>query len=395
MQPGACNSDSDKRTRTLAASTDAAKRPRVHDDEANLKVNGDTGLKPADNSRRLPETSLHHALQVSDLAFAVAQAAGLATAAAAAVAGKAFSAHLQSTIPRLEATYSPRAFCLVGESPGGNVGLCCDDVNVGKWEEFLGRPGGSSGLSSGSAGAFLGGKFYVAGGSCLFDGVSSRLHCFDPTSRSWSSLPSMPTARQDCTAVAAWKKFYVFGGRQDSNDLDVNECYDPCASSWESLPSMTTSRSFWGSAAAFAHPKVYVLGGVADGTEKIFECYDLTVRRWEMLPPMRTARVGCSVAVCSGRIYVFGASDPPDEPIAAVECFDPSPSSWVSLPPMRIARRSSAAVAAFRKIYVFGGVTLDCNAAPVECLDCKLGTWKTLPEMPLCIQRGIVAVIAL
>ena len=63
-----------------------------------------------------------------------------------------------------------------------------------------------------AAGAVLGGKLYVAGGSVTSNGAPvDSLSVYDPASDTWSTKAPMPTARYGAVAAVLNDSLYVIG----------------------------------------------------------------------------------------------------------------------------------------------------------------------------------------
>merc|ERR1712060_964171 len=93
----------------------------------------------------------------------------------------------------------------------------------------------------GSAGAAVGGKLYIVGGSSGQQPLDMA-ECFDPTLGRWEIVPPMLTARQRCAAAGLDGRLYVLGG-ENNRPLAVVERFDPGLRCWEAFPSMLMERT--------------------------------------------------------------------------------------------------------------------------------------------------------
>merc|ERR1719352_1189739 len=87
--------------------------------------------------------------------------------------------------------------------------------------------------------------------------------------------------------------------------LDTVEVYDPQADSWQRVASMP--RGLCGHAAAVMGGKIYVTGGVSQGSPVNSVCvYDPQADAWTQLASMGNARFGHASAAVGGKLYIFG-----------------------------------------------------------------------------------------
>jgi N-acetylneuraminic acid mutarotase len=154
----------------------------------------------------------------------------------------------------------------------------------------------------------IGGKIYVAGG-----GFGSRIFAvYDPGADSWESLPALGAGRDHVAGAAMGDKLYVIGGSDRFNNVatDRVEVYDVTTGTWAEKKPMPTARS--GCAAVVIGGEIVVAGGEGSPgsgvVSPVVEAYDPASDGWRTLPPMRTARHGIGAAVVDGKIYVPGGS---------------------------------------------------------------------------------------
>ena len=86
---------------------------------------------------------------------------------------------------------------------------------------------------------------------------------YDPSTGSWATKTSMPTARRSPSAATVNDKVYVMGGGLDnSGALAIVEMYDPSADTWTAKTPMPGPR--WGPSLAVVNGKIYAIGGAND-----------------------------------------------------------------------------------------------------------------------------------
>ena len=68
---------------------------------------------------------------------------------------------------------------------------------------------------------------------------------YDPSTNSWVSVASMPTARSGLAAAVVNGKIYAMGGRSGPSipSIDTVEVYDPGTNTWSNAAPMPTARN--------------------------------------------------------------------------------------------------------------------------------------------------------
>ena len=144
---------------------------------------------------------------------------------------------------------------------------------------------------SGSAGAVLDGRIYVAGGRPPH---GHDFAVYDPQRDEWTELPDMPTQRNHFVVVAIKGEIYAVGGRFgggfSSEVTDIVEIYNPERQEWRLGTPMPTKRS--GHNGIVANGCLHIMGGEGNGTGNVnglypqHEVYDPMSDTWTSLAPM-------------------------------------------------------------------------------------------------------------
>ena len=176
-----------------------------------------------------------------------------------------------------------------------------------QWET-VGRmnvPRGASGV------AVIGKRIYVAGGLREGGTVASDFEVFDTETRTWTTLPPMPTARDHLTAQAVGGRFYALAGRRGAIAAGVaaTEEYDPATGVWRQRAPIPVPRGGIGS--GVIRGRIIVFGGEGNapnnlGTFDDVHEYDPVTDVWRALTPMSTARHGLYGIVVQERIFAPG-----------------------------------------------------------------------------------------
>lgn len=185
---------------------------------------------------------------------------------------------------------------------------------------------------------------YVAGGNNGSGPVATLSSMHAPSA--WSTLTSMPTARQAPAGAFNGGFFYVMGGNTGSGVTGVLEVYNTSSNSWTSAASMPTPRSDLG--ADQIGGVIYAAGGSDSSSPALatLEAYDPTTNTWVTKASMPTARADLAVVALNGLLFAIGGRGADGTPLSTVEAYDPLTDSWTTESSMPTARWGLAAVVA-------------------------------------------------
>ena len=223
----------------------------------------------------------------------------------------------------------------------------------------------------------LNGRIYAIGGylppPANYD--VNTVEAYDPTTGTWSTVAPMPTARDGLVAVTGLDgHIYAIGGESNGTFVSTVEAYDPGTNTWTTLASMPTPT--WRMAAA-AGPdgRIYVLGGdTIVGGNAVFlntaEAYNPATNTWTSLAPMSTARYTPAAATGpDGHIYAIGGYNTANGLLNSVEAFDLSTGAWSAVASLATARYEMAAATDLNgNIYAISGVGSAGLLSSVETL---------------------------
>ncbi|MGC3960540.1 MAG: kelch repeat-containing protein [Verrucomicrobiota bacterium] len=137
---------------------------------------------------------------------------------------------------------------------------------------------------------------------------------FNPRSRQWENLPSLPAIRSSHDAVVLGDKLYLFGGWQltgstkqavwPTNALML-DLKNPSAK-WQEFSQPFQRRAL---AVAAVRSRIYVIGGMDSNNKptSAVEIYDPVTGQWSKgpeLPPGLVKGFACSAIAQAGRVYV-------------------------------------------------------------------------------------------
>ena len=209
----------------------------------------------------------------------------------------------------------------------------------------------------------------------------NKVWVYDTETQSWSALPPMPTPRGAFAAVAVENKIYAVGGAKIpvgmelADGLNVGgpveilgtmEVFDIEKNSWTTLKSMPLARNHHD--VAYLDGKLYVIGGTIgscfpgglSSNVPMNEVYDIATDTWSTRAPMPIARSAIGVAALDGKIYAVGGEGWSDElgrVFRANEAYDPKSNSWAEEARMPTPRHSYAKGVIDGKFYAVSGVT--------------------------------------
>lgn len=142
----------------------------------------------------------------------------------------------------------------------------------------------------------------------------STVERFDPKTRTWTTLPSLPEARSSHDAVIVGDALFVVGGWKLEGDMKKASWHENILrldlqhpeQGWEPIDAPMQRR---GLAAAPLGEKFVVIGGLTPGrevTQKV-EIYDPSTKHWSLGPDFPGPAFGVSAAAIDGRVYASGS----------------------------------------------------------------------------------------
>ncbi len=277
---------------------------------------------------------------------------------------------------------------------GVQSGTTSQATGGGSWEEFppLGEARQEIGVAE------LGSKIYVIGGITAAQVATNSVEVYDPATRAWSKVASLPARLHHIAAVSLNGKLYSIGGYTSGfGPVNGNFEYDPQSDAWTQKTSIP--RALGSPAAAVIDGKIYLAGGVSPtGQRNSFFSYDPATDQWRELPAMPTPRDHLAATAIGGKFYAVGGRNPSDFTLDRLEVFDPSTNEWTRLESMPTGRSGIAAGVVRGCLYVFGG---EGNARNInrfgvfpqnEMYNPKTNNWQTMAAMTLA-RHGIGAAV--
>ena len=180
------------------------------------------------------------------------------------------------------------------------------------------------------------GLVYSLGGKYLVDDelVVDTVDIYVPDVERWLLGPSLPFAMELMAAVEHMGCIYACRGRSNSSPAARTFLMlDPRSRSWASMPSMPTPPTNTGAAVVAGRlylPGMWTRAGAMIPT---LQCYDMAAGRWDTCcAPMMEARQVHGVAAVHGEVWVVGGltvAMPYDfKTLASVEVYSPRLNTW-------------------------------------------------------------------
>ncbi len=236
-----------------------------------------------------------------------------------------------------------------------------------------------------------GGKLYLAGGRTNVQQV------FNPATGAWSTVAPVPAPQplDHMQAAAVNGKIYYIGGMSawPSQSVDTVYVYDIATNVFSVGAPMLPGRDRGAGAIAVAGNRIYVAGGVHDGTTVAwFDVYDTSARTWTRLPDLPHRRDHFQGAVVNGRFWAIGGRiSAAATRVGYNEAFDLAAGTWsTGYAPLPTLRGGFATAVFGTEIAVIGGEGGGATFDEVEAYDTATNRWRTLTSMPTA-RHGIQA----
>jgi N-acetylneuraminic acid mutarotase len=220
---------------------------------------------------------------------------------------------------------------------------------------------------------------YVIGGSQtqnysynFFSVTLNATEAYDTGTDIWTEKTSMPTSRSRFGTAVYRNKIYCIGGLILSKNgtkttlTSINEVYDPSTDTWETKTSMPTARN--GFMANMVDGKIYLIGGWYQlettygnvGTTAHVDVYDPSTDTWTTGKSMPKAVAIYSSAVVDNKIYVISGTADGSAITNLTQIYDPKMDSWSLGAPIPVGVTNAGAGAItgtnlLKAIYVVGG----------------------------------------
>ena len=213
------------------------------------------------------------------------------------------------------------------------------------------------------------------------------------TGGTWAAGPQLPVAMSEVGGGVIGSTLYALGeGTANTYKLNL-------ASSTATWVDANADRPFLGEASDAEHAtevfngKLYLFGGLGNGSERKTQIYDPTSNSWTLGEDLPYKTGSAASAVINGEIYLAGGAlkYPQWAPVASVSKYNPATDTWTTLRDMPFPRHAASYGTDGQKLYVFGGRPAGLEASSgtntVQVYDPATNTWQTSEDPGTNIPR--------
>ena len=191
-------------------------------------------------------------------------------------------------------------------------------------------------------------------------GISNGFFRYDPVANTWTPLPSIPTAVGAARGVYAanTNSFYVFGGFDRTNVLNITQIYNFGTNTWSSGATMPAARFFSNLAYDSTTGKIFVIGGFHSTSSventQTWE-YDPVLNTWNTTRANIPVGMGGSATSIAGQfIYLVGTWNGGAGSNAHYR-YDITGNTWTAMAVAPVPVYEAAGAAIGGQTYVIGG----------------------------------------
>jgi hypothetical protein len=192
---------------------------------------------------------------------------------------------------------------------------------------------------------FAAGAIYVTGGMGVSIILLSSVEKYTPENDAWITVAPLPAVLSVHAAIGIGTAMYVFGARCTFK-------YDCAQDSWSEAAPKPEARI--GFAACAVGTDVYVFGGEDENGERQGSVlkYDTVANEWTSLSPMPQSCACHSACTLGGLVYIVGVGSRGQEAL----CFDPISDAWDEIAPTLFNRKLAASFVVGGTLYAAGGI---------------------------------------
>lgn len=149
-------------------------------------------------------------------------------------------------------------------------------------------------------------KIYIVGG-CYYNSSYTYYntnYCYDPSTDTYTTKRSMPTALGGVGVAVSNNRLYVTGGEGSNGYANTNYCYDPSSNSWSTKRTMPTSISHH--SATTIGSNIYILGGYGNSEEfySTNYCYNSSSNTYSTKKEIPISVYGFGICTYNDKIYL-------------------------------------------------------------------------------------------
>ena len=205
-----------------------------------------------------------------------------------------------------------KVYMIGGQGPGGILSVV-EEVDLG-WEIKGDLPAEMKNFTS----IECNGKLYILGGETLESGQNVRIKTvyeYSPETNTWEQKADMPEYRVYFSAVVAYGKIYIIGGKHSSTNTGTfttdNKVYefDPAGNSWTEKTGISSAR--YNIASVNYNNSIYIVGG-RNSTGNLVgnvEVFDPLAGTWQNKNNLPQVSEGHILTVSNSKLLLIGGTN--------------------------------------------------------------------------------------
>jgi N-acetylneuraminic acid mutarotase len=268
---------------------------------------------------------------------------------------------------------------------GGDANATADTAaGSGTWSSRASLPGPQQETSV----VEVAGKIWVIGGFNGAGQVVADVLVYDPQANSWAQGPALPEPLHHTNAAVVSGSIFVLGGLRGTNFEAVGLAWElaPGATQWTPKASLPAGTQRGSSFIGAIGQKIYVAGGLRNGSVTDAHVYDVATNAWSQIVPLPQARDHGMSAVVGGVLYAIGGRGTGiGAHTAEVLAYDPAQDRWSTRAAMPTSRGGGMAAVVDGKVIVCGGEGNGASPSGVfsqtERFDPVKDAWEPLAPM--------------
>ena len=212
-------------------------------------------------------------------------------------------------------------------------------------------------------------------------GLSTTVRRYNATTDLWTSLANIPLGSEAPAGAFFGGKIYVADGCGGANSIRI---YDIGTNTWSDGPTRPGNNSSCGAAAGAFNGNVYVVGGSSGGASSVLSIYNIAGNTWSTGPAAPSPYYFGGYTQIGQFLYVIGGVTNTIGGNSTVSMrLDMATNTWSTGPVWTPARADFALAAVGTKLIAIGGDNNGGASAQVDELDTNTwpgGTWVPSPD---------------
>jgi N-acetylneuraminic acid mutarotase len=196
-------------------------------------------------------------------------------------------------------------------------------------------------------------------------GTNKSLNEYNTTTGTTTSINQPDFTLGETSLTEHNGSLYVFGGYTGSRASGMSKVYSLSTKTWQSLPDLPIA--LIQTSAVTLNNNIYITGGSFGFTKQYFYKFDPVTKTYTTLTPPTLNRNNSKLIVFNNKIYCLGGHyyDGSSKGTSDFSIYDAGTNSWKTLPNMPFLLTKVSATVWGNYLYVFGGATVSGDAFAV------------------------------